>query len=559
MSPLAPPGRLRRWRTPPGLALALVAVLLVALAAAPGSGPATAATRSALEDWTVWNHDLRGSRHNPHERRITPKTVKNLKLAWAFVFPNHTGATASQPARVGDTLYIGGPDSRFYALDARTGATRWVFDLRPHAGEVAPPEGPLFDKNPVRDGPAVVGDKVFFGDSRGNVFALNRHTGRLAWMTEVDDHPNALITGSPVHHRGKIYVGVSSYEYSVAGDDSYPCCTFSGKLVSLDARTGRIEWTYRTMPPVLREGTWPGGAPKYAPSGGAVWSTPAIDARTDTIYFGTGNNYSGTEGRSDSVVVLDLRTGKERWVRQMTHPDTWTVRCLIPLPPGGSCPGLDDDLYDELDHDVGSPLLFTSRGRTLVGVTQKSGIYHVLDARTGEIVWQTQLSNPAHNEPWRGIEWGASYDGHQLYVATWRASPGTLFALDPDTGEINWSSPLPDDACETGGAADPIEINPPPDPARCVLGNISAVTSTPDLVYEGGEDGKMRIYSARTGETLWVYDAVRMFTGVNGLTGPGGSISGNGGAVVSHGMLYVNAGYQLTMGIPGHVLLAFKP
>ncbi|MBA9005509.1 outer membrane protein assembly factor BamB family protein [Thermomonospora cellulosilytica] len=539
--------------------LVLVAVLLAALAAAPGPAPATAATNPALGDWTAWNHDPRGSRHNPHERRITPKTVKNLKLAWAFVFPNHTGATASQPARVGDTLYVGGPDSRFYALDARTGATRWVFDLRPHAGEVAPPEGHLFAKNPVRDGPAVAGDKVFFGDSRGNIFALNRHTGRLAWMTEIDDHPNALITGSPVHHRGKVYVGVSSYEYSVAGDDSYPCCTFSGKMVALDARTGEIDWTYRTMPPVRRDGTWPNGTPKYAPSGGSVWSTPAIDARTDTIYFGTGNNYSGTEGRSDSIVALDLRTGRERWVRQMTHPDTWTVRCLIPLPPGGSCPGLGDELQDEMDHDVGSPLLFTSRGRTLVGITQKSGIYHVLDARTGEIVWQTQLSIPAHNEPWRGIEWGASYDGHQLYVATWRASPGTLFALDPDTGEINWRSPLPADACETGGAADPIEIDPPPDPARCILGNISAVTSTPGLVYEGGEDGKMRIYSARTGETLWVYDAVRMYTGVNGLSGPGGSISGNGGAVVSHGMLYVNAGYQLTMGIPGHVLLAFKP
>ncbi|WP_433336427.1 PQQ-binding-like beta-propeller repeat protein [Spirillospora sp. CA-294931] len=547
----------RRMRAPvPVLALTALLVLAAVTVLTAAASPATGQKRG---DWPGWNHDPSGSRHNPDERRINPKTVNNLKLKWSFAFENHTGAVASQPAVVGDDLYVGGPDSRFYALNADTGATKWVFDLRPYAGEVAPPSGQLFQKNPVRDGPTVAGDKVFFGDSRGNIFAVNRHTGKIAWMTEIDKHPNALITGSPTYRAGKIYVGVSSYEYSVAGDDAYPCCTFSGKMVALDAKSGKIDWTYRTVPEAKRDGTWPGGTPKYTSSGGSVWSTPAIDSATRTLYLGSGNNYSGTEGRSDSVVALDLDTGKERWARQMSHPDTWTVRCLIPRPTGGSCPGLDDELKDEMDHDVGTPLLFRSKGRTLVGATQKSGVYHVLDARTGQIVWQTQLSVPAHNQPWRGIEWGASYDGHQLYVATWRADPGTLFALDPATGAIKWKAPLPTDGCQTGGAANPPPIEGPSDPVRCIMGNASAVTTTPGLVYEGGEDGKMRIYSAKTGETLWTYDAVRRYKGVNGRDGVGGSISGNGGAVVANGRLFFNAGYQLTMGIPGQMLLAFEP
>jgi polyvinyl alcohol dehydrogenase (cytochrome) len=552
------------------LVLAVVAAFASSAAGAsagatPGSGPVASASREAgvppgarPGDWAEWQHGSQGGRNQPFERQITPATVKNLKLKWSFVFPNQTGVVWSQPAVVGDTLYVGGPDSRFYALNARTGATKWSFDLRPHAGSVPPPSSNQFTQNPVKDGPAVVGDTVFFGDGRANVFALNRHTGRMRWMTKIDTHSNAILSGSPTYFDGRIFIGVSSTEYAIAADDRYPCCTFSGKMVALDTRTGKISWTYRTMPQPKQDGTWPGTTtPRWISSGGSVWSTPVIDPRTRTIYFGAGNNYSGSEGHSDSAIALNLDTGTERWTYQLTHPDAWTVRCVTGQPPGGSCPGLGDDVADELDYDVGSPLMFQIHGRPVVGFTQKSGVYHVFDARTGKIVWQTQLSVGAPNQPWRGIEWGASYDGHQLYVATWRAYPGTLHALNPDTGAINWKTPLPADACTTGGAAHPIKITPPDDPPVCTAGNVAAVSSSPGLVYEGAEDGKMRIYSAKTGENLWTYDSVHMFTGVNGLSGPGGSISGNGGAVVSHGMVYVESGYQLSHGLPGHVLLAF--
>ncbi|MFI6079141.1 PQQ-binding-like beta-propeller repeat protein [Actinoplanes sp. NPDC051343] len=146
------------------------------------------------------------------------------------------------------------------------------------------------------------------------------------------------------------------------------------------------------------------------------------------------------------------------------------------------------------------------------------------------------------------VQWGTSWDGRRLYVASWQAKPGTLFALDPTTGHILWSNPNPSDGCTTGGAA----AFP-----QCNLSLAAAVTTSPGLVYEGSIDGKMRIYNSSTGGILWQYDTIRQYTGVNGLTASGGSIPGVGGAVVSHGQLYVQSGFTSSWGIPGHVLLCF--
>lgn len=207
-----------------------------------------------------------------------------------------------------------------------------------------------------------------------------------------------------------------------------------------------------------------------------------------------------------------------------------------------------------MDFDVGAtPNLFFAGGRALVGVGQKSGVYHTLDARTGAVVWERQLAVPDFNDPdpgGAGIEWGSSFDGRRIYVATWRANPGTLFALDPATGATLWQTPAPAQGCTTGGAG--------ANPELCWPAFTPAVTTSPGLVYEGAADGKMRVYSSSNGALLWEYDTVRDFMGVNGVPGRGRAISGNGGAVVVDGMLYVQSGYYPFYPTDkGHVLLAF--
>ncbi|MEU4449041.1 PQQ-binding-like beta-propeller repeat protein [Actinosynnema sp. NPDC050801] len=233
----------------------------------------------------------------------------------------------------------------------------------------------------------------------------------------------------------------------------------------------------------------------------------------------------------------------------VTEADTWRLLCNTP-DGAPSCPGLADGTA--LDYDIGAtPNLFTVDGRALVGVGQKLGVYHVFDARTGEVVWRRALGLPIPGAGFGGIQWGTSFDGERLYVATYFADPGKVFALDPATGDVLWETPNPADGCTTGGAAAHPDI--------CTLAHGPGVTSSPGLVYEGSNDGKLRAYAARDGRVLWTFDTLRDFTGVNGLPGRGGAISGSGGgAVVSGGMVYVQAGYWPTYPNPnGSVLLAF--
>ncbi len=502
---------------------------------------ATGAEARRDGDWATWQKDAAGSRHNAAEWRITPHNAGNLKLKWAFAYDKSAAPVRSQPAVVDGVAYFGGPDGKFYARDARTGAERWTTDL---AG-IAPGARPAIPW----DGPAVAGGRVYFGDIRGYVYSLDRRTGRVEWARQVDAHEAATVTSSPIVHDGLVYVGTSSGENVDPRGRDYPCCTFRGHIDALDARTGDLVWRHYTVPEPQAVGTWPSGATRYEPSGVGVWSSPTIDARTGTLYVGTGQNYTGSAGDFDSLLALDTRTGAVKWRNQVTKADTWRGLCGEP-DAEGYCPGLKDG--SALDYDIGAtPNLFTAGGRKLVGVGQKLGVYHAFDAETGEVVWRRQLGVPWPGAGLGGIQWGSSFDGRQLYVATYFADPGTLFALDPATGAVRWETPHPADGCTTGGAAQHPDV--------CLLAHGPAVSSSPGVVYEGSNDGKLRAYSAHTGRVLWTFDTVRDFTGVNGKPGRGGAISGGGGgAVVVNGMVYVQAGYWPAYPNPhGSVLLAF--
>jgi polyvinyl alcohol dehydrogenase (cytochrome) len=491
-------------------------------------------------DWATWQKDLVGSRYAAAEHRINANNVKNMKLKWAFAYPE-SGATLvrSSPAVVGDTVYFGGPDGKFYARDAKTGAAKWEFALTS-----VDPEGNAV----VRDGAAVSGGRVFFGDARGYLYALDARTGTLKWSTRIDADPTAVVSSSPIVYKGRVYVGVSSNENR--GGQNYPCCTFRGHVDSLDVNTGARKWRYYTVPEPRLVGTWPSGVAKYEPSGAGVWSSPVIDPRTGTLYVGTGQNYSGSGGDFDTLLALDARTGGVRWKNQVTKSDTWRALCMDP-DAEGYCPGLADGTA--LDYDIGAtPNIFRVGNRTLVGVGQKSGVYHVFDARTGEVVWRRQLgvAEPPGGFGLGGLLWGSSYDGERLYVSSYRADPGTLFAVNPVNGDVLWQTPNPADGCTTGGAAQY--------PDDCALEHGPPATSSPGLVWEGSTDGKLRAYDSATGSVLWTYDTIRTFAGVNGLEGSGSAISGaGGGAIIAHGMVYVQSGY---LGYPtdkGSVLLAF--
>jgi polyvinyl alcohol dehydrogenase (cytochrome) len=518
-----------RWK-------AIVAVLVLLAGTAQASAEPS---ERATNDWDSWNAGLAGARYAAGERQLNPGNAKNLTLKWAFQLPRRANTMGkSQPAVVDGTLYVGSTDGTVHALDAKTGAARWTFDT----AAVGDPHS-----SAIWSGPAVVGDRVYVAGQSGYLYALDRFDGALVWASRVAFHPQSNFTSSPVYYRGRLYLGVSSYESGA--DPNYPCCTFRGQVLAVDTATGQVAWRYYTMPEAHEDGRWPNDVTRYSPSGGAVWGTPSIDRQTGVLYVGTGQNYTGNQGDFDTVLALSTRDGSVVWKRRMTDVDTWRLLCRNPSATG-FCEGADAGTA--LDFDLGAvPNLFTAHGRKLVGIGQKTGVYHVFDARTGEIVWQRELGLPIANGGDGGIQWGASYDGEKLYVATYMARPGTLFALDPATGDIVWQTPNPANGCEWGGAA--------AYPEMCTLAHTPAVTTSPGLVYLGSMDGKFRVYSSRTGRVLWEYDTVRDFAAVNG-PGRGSAVSGNGGAVVADGMVYVHSGYYPFYPSPsdrGFVLLAF--
>src|SRR6266436_3917832 len=92
------------------------------------------------------------------------------------------------------------------------------------------------------------------------------------------------LTGSPVVFDGVVYVGVSSSEETLAANPAYPCCSFRGSVVALDAKNGQMLWKTFDMPD--------NGGRTNQYSGGAVWQPPAIDPERGTLFIGTGNNYT---------------------------------------------------------------------------------------------------------------------------------------------------------------------------------------------------------------------------------------------------------------------------
>ena len=129
-----------------------------------------------------------------------------------------------------------------YALDAKTGCVHWSYEA---LGQVR--SGVTIGD--VKDRPGVR-YAAYFGDYRGNIYAVNAETGEQLWVTRSDPHEGAKITGALVldPNGGRLFVPVASWEEIPAPDLAYKCCTFQGSLVALDIRSGKQLWKTYTYP-----------------------------------------------------------------------------------------------------------------------------------------------------------------------------------------------------------------------------------------------------------------------------------------------------------------------
>src|SRR5262249_30654092 len=160
-------------------------------------------------------------------------------------------------------------------------------------------------------------------------------------------------------------------EEASAMNPAYECCSGRGSLVALDAATGKQIWkTYTVAEEPHITGKTKTERAIWGPSGASIWSAPTIDAEHQTIYVGTGDNFSDPPTTtSDAVMALDLNSGKVLWVKQLTAGDAFNMACSIPN--SVSCPESKGP-----DLDIGaSPILVTAaNGKRVLLVSQKSGV-----------------------------------------------------------------------------------------------------------------------------------------------------------------------------------------
>ncbi|HVC71643.1 MAG TPA: PQQ-binding-like beta-propeller repeat protein [Acidimicrobiales bacterium] len=492
------------------LSLSVGVVIVVSLATAAGAKTPT------KKQWPSGGQNLSDTHANAFETHIKANNVGSLGVKWTSTT---TGDVSATPAIVNGVAYFPDWGGNLNAVNAATGATVWKEPVSNYDG---------IANSVSRTSPAVSGGVVYVGDQNGaHLMAIKAGTGALIWRTQLDTHPSAIITQSPLVDKGVVYVGVSSSEEYAASLPGYACCTFRGSMTAVKAKTGRMIWKTFMVPD---NGGVPGGY-----SGAAIWSsTPAFDPKSKTLFVTTGNNYSIPAGATtcqtnggtpdqclaagdhiDSLVALDSVTGAIRWAKGQGGFDTWTVACK-----SGGGPNCPTNVGADADFGSGAQL-FTITGaggasELVVGAGEKSGVYWEADAATGDILWGTQVGPGG---PQGGIQWGTATDGSRIYVAeadsnmvsytpagsSSPTSAGSWAALDPVTGAILWQT------------ADPS--------AGVDIGSVSAANG---VVYAGSSSGHMYAMNAVTGGILW------------DQLGQGSSVAG---PAIVNGVVYWGNGY----------------
>ncbi len=494
--------------------------------------------------WNGWG-DLSNTRFQSAQAAgLSAGQVSRLKLKWAFGFPD---ATALYGETVADgRVFVSSNAGYVYSLDAETGCVHWSF----HSAAVV--------RSGVTVGPMKPGSSriaAFFGDIRGNAYALDASSGELLWKAPVDSHPLSRVTGNPRLFDGRLYVPLASLEEDESRSPTYVCCTFRGVIAALDASTGHEIWKTYTIP----------GQPKFikknsagidymGPSGAGVWTTPIVDAKRRALYFGTGNSFSEPAITSDSIMAVDMDTGKILWWKQARPNDIWHGGCVQSVPgrpaPSGfprrpnQTPYPKDNCVEKTGPDwdyAASPNLATlPDGRTVIIASPKQAVVRALDPdNKGASIWEQDVARGIGGGAGE-IVFGGAVDRQYAYFGLQLGNG--LVALRLSDGVEQWFTPLKT-----------------PDAMQQHRGVVAAVSVIPGVMFSGGMDGMLRAVSTGNGQLLWEFDTAREFQTVNNVPAKGGSI-GAGGPTVADGMLFVGSGYVgFQNGVPGNVLLAFAP
>ena len=522
------------------------------------------------QEWPSFGRDYSNQRMSPLTQ-ITPENVKNTTLAWRV----KTGVSASfqaTPIVVNGVMFVALPYNHVLALDAKTGQLKWRYTHHRR-------ESWKMCCGPANRGVAVSGGKVFIGTVDARLIALNAENGEKIWdidvaeniakteqaddLSQSDQKSKKVVYGgtgvgiamAPVVYRGKVMIGITGVGYGLHVDTPTKAAPLGavvgvdgrfgrpGFLAAFDVNNGQRLWQFDTIPATGWEGAFSettsdgislnrdmtaekaqlkNNAEAWRFGGGSAWSTPAIDPKTNTLFFGTGNpspqmndiSRPGDNLYTVSLIALDTETGKMKWVYQQVPHDVWGYDLASP-------PVL-------FDYVVGGKKI------PAVGQAGKTGWYYVNDRATGTLLKKSEAFVPQKNMfakaskegtiLYPGILGGANWSPTALdeknqisFVAgihapvkytlvdepatagrpairyassepTKDARWGTLSAIDLASGKIKWQTKT----------------------AEPLMGGVLATAS--GLLWMGEGDGSFNAYDSQNGTLLW---QIKVDAGVN--------------------------------------------
>jgi len=543
-----------RWAA---LILLLAGALGISVMAKPASVTPDDPLLAAKQEWSLVGGDP-GDTHYSSSSQIDTQSVKSLGAAWVSK-KFEDGATSRVIPVVKDGLMFLTAGTRVYALDPTSGQVIWTYQSASGSG-VAPGPTDLgafaysaFAREnalPNNEGVAAGDGKVFVGVTTGHVIALDEKTGKVAWNHTISyEPPRSMapqVSAAPIYADGIVFCNLES-------DEAYV-----GLAIALDGKDGHELWRFHTIPAPGEPGheTWPQNSNSWQMGASNIWHPAAVDPDLGLVFYGTGSAdpIQGGELRpgnnlyTNSVLALDIKTGKLRWYYQLTHHDIWDTDIAIPLA-----------LYNA-----------QVNGRTRKGVAamRADGYLFLLDRETGKPLIPTQerpviqssLSKTSPTQPYPVGGESVLVSGENSNCAEWKDkipagfvlscsafTPSTLdpanvlapsvgvrvqpMSFDPQTGYfyvqgaagLAWRRRAKDPYFFLNGAHVPglsklsytslAAIDSRTDkvvwekqlPPAAGLGSGGMLSTAGGLVFHRREDGTLDAYDAKTGDVLWKF------------------------------------------------------
>jgi quinohemoprotein ethanol dehydrogenase len=491
-------------------------------------------------DWLSYGRNYAEDRYSTLEQ-INKENISKLGLAWSYSIGTIRNGIETTPIVVDGIMYLTGPWSKVYAVNAATGQMIWTYD----------PQVPgRFGQKPCCDvvnrGVALYKGKVYVGTIDGRLISVDAATGKPVWeVLTVDTTKPYSITGAPRVIDGKVIIGNGGAELGVRG-----------YITAYDAANGKELWRFYTVPgdpskPFESETmqmaakTWTGKWWEYG-GGGTVWDAIAYDPELKLLYIGTGNGspwnrYHRSPGGGDnlflsSIIAINPDNGQMVWYYQTTPGDTWD--------------------YTATQHLILADMTIKGQPRKVIMQAPKNGIFYVLDRTNGKLIsarpytfinWATGIDSTTG----RPIETDYSRyanENSEIFPGPLGAHNWQPMAFNVKTqlvylpvrdlfmvygNNVNWKYNQPAEfgsgiGWNTAIGYNPAnslrkEINAPKigerlsawDPinqrevwsvAHKTMWNGGVLTTSAGLVFEGTSDGKFMAFDATNGKVLWEKD-----------------------------------------------------